>query len=178
MLWHALPAFEELQTAWEAKLNSVEFFDYHPAINNGLDKLKKYYLCFNKKPCYILALGKFSSIFTTSSQTDCTSSSSILQACIHTEKLGWCSWWGRGMSSWKPQRNKLAGWGWDGIGESGTFCFSFTAKWHINIFRWNNTGKPDHAHPCVNPQWFKTPRRVLVHPTPFCQISIIIVKVS
>ena len=156
----------------------MEFFNYHPAINNSLDKLKKYYSHFDKKPSYILALGKFSSIFTMSSQTDCTSSSSILQACIHTAKLGWCSWSGRGMSSRKPQHDKLAGWGWDGIGESCTFCFSFTAKWCINIFRWNNTGKPDHAHPRANPQRLKAPRGVLVCPMPFCQILIVIVKVS
>jgi hypothetical protein len=63
MLWRVLPAIEELQTAWEAKLDSLEFFDYHPAINDGLDKLKKYYSRFDKKPSYILALSKFPSIF-------------------------------------------------------------------------------------------------------------------
>lgn len=52
-----LPAIEKLQTAWEAKLNSLHMSIYHDAISDGLNKLKKYYSRFNKKPSYILALG-------------------------------------------------------------------------------------------------------------------------
>ena len=59
-LWHALPAIKELQTMWEVKCNSTHFSLYKDASTNGLEKLKKYYSCFDKKPSYILALGMFS----------------------------------------------------------------------------------------------------------------------
>ena len=55
-LWHALPAIEELQTAWEAKWDDDHFLAYQTAINDGLKKLNKYYLWFDKKPAYIIAL--------------------------------------------------------------------------------------------------------------------------
>ncbi|RDB23356.1 Zinc finger BED domain-containing protein DAYSLEEPER [Hypsizygus marmoreus] len=55
-LWRALPAFEDLQTAWEAKADDPRFPLYHDAIQDGLDKLKKYYSKFDEKPFYILAL--------------------------------------------------------------------------------------------------------------------------
>jgi hypothetical protein len=48
---------EELQTAWEAKLNSLCMSIYHEAISDGLDKLKKCYSQFDKKRSYVLALG-------------------------------------------------------------------------------------------------------------------------
>ena len=32
---------------------------YRPAIQDGLDKLKKYYVKFDKKPAYILALSNY-----------------------------------------------------------------------------------------------------------------------
>jgi len=48
---------EELQTAWEAKRDSDRFSTYQTAINNGLEKLNKYYSRFDEKPAYILALG-------------------------------------------------------------------------------------------------------------------------
>ena len=54
MLWRALPVIENLQTAWEAK-----YAMYHDAINDGLEKLKKYYSHFDQKPIYILALGEW-----------------------------------------------------------------------------------------------------------------------
>ena len=57
-LWRALPVIENLQTAWEAKCNSLKYALYHDAINNGLDKLNKYYSRFDQKPCFILALGR------------------------------------------------------------------------------------------------------------------------
>ena len=56
-LWRALPAIEELQTAWEAKRDDERFLAYRTAINDGLAKLNKYYLRFDEKPAYILALG-------------------------------------------------------------------------------------------------------------------------
>lgn len=58
MLWHALPAFEALQTTWKAKCNDLCFTIYCDVINKGLTKFQKYYLQFDKKPSYVLALGK------------------------------------------------------------------------------------------------------------------------
>lgn len=59
-LWRAIPAFEELQTAWENKLNSATFELYHEGIRNGLEKIRKYYSKFDEKPVFVLALSKFS----------------------------------------------------------------------------------------------------------------------
>jgi hypothetical protein len=56
-LWRALPAIEELQTAWEAKRDNPRFAKYKTAIKDGLTKLNKYYSRFDEKPSYILALG-------------------------------------------------------------------------------------------------------------------------
>ncbi|KAF8890903.1 hypothetical protein BD779DRAFT_1437956 [Infundibulicybe gibba] len=55
-LWCALPAIEDLQTAWENKLANEVYSIYHPAIADGLKKLKKYYSKFDEKPSFILAL--------------------------------------------------------------------------------------------------------------------------
>jgi len=56
-LWRALPAIEELQTAWEAKCDDPRYRIYKPAITDGLNKLNKYYSRFDEKPGFILALG-------------------------------------------------------------------------------------------------------------------------
>jgi hypothetical protein len=56
-LWRALPAIEELQTAWEAKRDNPRFATYQTAIEDGLAKLNKYYSRFDEKPSYILTLG-------------------------------------------------------------------------------------------------------------------------
>jgi hypothetical protein len=58
-LWRALPAIEELQTAWEAKRNDPQYVAYRTVINDGLTKLNKYYSRFDEKPAYILALSMF-----------------------------------------------------------------------------------------------------------------------
>jgi hypothetical protein len=58
-LWRALPAIEELQTAWEAKHDDPKYVAYRTAINDGLTKLNKYYSRFDEKPAYILALSMF-----------------------------------------------------------------------------------------------------------------------
>src|SRR6266550_850651 len=55
-LWRAIPAFEELQSAWEAKRDSSRFRTYHTAINGGLEKLGKYYRKFDDKPVFVLSL--------------------------------------------------------------------------------------------------------------------------
>ena len=34
---------------------------YHNTINDGLEKLKKYYTKFDEKPAYVLSLGKLTS---------------------------------------------------------------------------------------------------------------------
>jgi hypothetical protein len=57
-LWHALPAIEALQTAWEAKRNDPHFAIYLGTISKGLSKLQKYYSWFDEKPSYVLALDK------------------------------------------------------------------------------------------------------------------------
>ena len=59
-LWHMLPAFEELQTAWENKQTSPHFLLYQDAIDAGLGKLQKYYSRIDTKPVFILSLGMFS----------------------------------------------------------------------------------------------------------------------
>ncbi|KAF8676686.1 hypothetical protein AX14_004846 [Amanita brunnescens Koide BX004] len=59
-LWRVLPLIEDLQTCWEKKQDSTRgverFAIYRNAIQDGLDKLKKYYNQFDEKPAYILAL--------------------------------------------------------------------------------------------------------------------------
>lgn len=57
-LWHAILAFKELQTAWEAKLTNPQYTLYKDAIQQGLRKIGKYYDKFDDKPVYALALGK------------------------------------------------------------------------------------------------------------------------
>lgn len=58
MLWPVLPVIEELQTAWEVKCNNQKYDLYHAAIDDGLEKLKKYYSRFDQKPSFILALSE------------------------------------------------------------------------------------------------------------------------
>lgn len=56
-LWRAIPALEELQSAWEKKRDMPKYALYNGAIEKGLDKVGKYYRKFDDKPVYILALG-------------------------------------------------------------------------------------------------------------------------
>ncbi|KIM62266.1 hypothetical protein SCLCIDRAFT_25194 [Scleroderma citrinum Foug A] len=55
-LWHVVPVLEELQTSWEAKKADPRYKPYHPAIERGLAKIRKYYTRLDDKPVYILAL--------------------------------------------------------------------------------------------------------------------------
>ncbi|KAF9224103.1 hypothetical protein BS17DRAFT_817003 [Gyrodon lividus] len=55
-LWHAIPAFEELQMAWEAKRDAPKYALFREAIKHGLTKVGKYYNKFDDKPVYMLAL--------------------------------------------------------------------------------------------------------------------------
>ncbi|KAF8488556.1 hypothetical protein F5888DRAFT_1809600 [Russula emetica] len=56
MLWHALPALEELQITWEDKRKLEHFVLYRDTINAGLSKLQMYYPWIDTKPVLILAL--------------------------------------------------------------------------------------------------------------------------
>ena|SRR6266478_4195523 len=58
-LWRAIPAFEELQTAWEGKRALQKYDLYKDALDRALQKLGKYYSKFDEKNVYVLALGKF-----------------------------------------------------------------------------------------------------------------------
>ena len=62
-LWHVIPALEELQTTWEEKKEDPQYELYHPAIERGLAKIRKYYNRLDDKPVYILALGKSNNHF-------------------------------------------------------------------------------------------------------------------
>jgi hypothetical protein len=66
-LWRVLPLIEDLQTLWEKKCDGAagfkRFLVYKDAIQNGLDKLRKYYNKFDEKPAYILTLSKLSLLF-------------------------------------------------------------------------------------------------------------------
>ncbi|KAE9387347.1 hypothetical protein BT96DRAFT_768094, partial [Gymnopus androsaceus JB14] len=55
-IYKAIPAFETLLTQWENKRKDPRFELYHPALEAGLAKLRKYYLKFDEKPAYILSL--------------------------------------------------------------------------------------------------------------------------
>ena len=59
ILWHAIPAFEELQTAWEGKCALQKYDLYKDALDCALQKLGKYYSKFNEKNVYVFALGRF-----------------------------------------------------------------------------------------------------------------------
>jgi hypothetical protein len=59
-LWRALPALEELQSAWEKKSANPKYVLYKNALTAGLSKLGKYYSRIDEKPSFILALGESS----------------------------------------------------------------------------------------------------------------------
>ncbi|KAF9234314.1 hypothetical protein BU15DRAFT_52767, partial [Melanogaster broomeanus] len=62
-LWCAIPALEELQTAWESKGENPKYAIYKQAIHGGLGKIAKYYNRLDDKPVYILVLGIISLTF-------------------------------------------------------------------------------------------------------------------
>ena len=57
-LWRALPALEELQSAWEKKQDTPKYYLYKDALVDGLEKVGKYYSRLDEKPSFVLALGK------------------------------------------------------------------------------------------------------------------------
>lgn len=58
MLWCALPALEDLQSAWEKKHDSPKYALYRDALTDSLEKLQKYYTHLDKKPSFVLVLAK------------------------------------------------------------------------------------------------------------------------
>jgi hypothetical protein len=58
-----LPLIEDLQRRWEEKRDGAAGFErfavYRAAIQDGLDKVRKYYDKFDEKPAYLLALSEF-----------------------------------------------------------------------------------------------------------------------
>jgi hypothetical protein len=104
-LWRAIPAMERLQTAWETKLANPRYELFKDALTDGLTKIKKYYLRFDEKPAYILALGMSRClIFQVSPQRILTlinSFTSVLQALLHQDGLGWCRGAGSGDCQWQ-----------------------------------------------------------------------------
>jgi hypothetical protein len=65
-----LPALEQLQTAWEEKRDSGDFDLYKDAIEDGLEKLRKYYSRIDSKPMFVLALGSLLLLFHLSANID------------------------------------------------------------------------------------------------------------
>lgn len=58
-LWRAIPALEELLTAWEAKKEVPKYAQFNRAIEAAVLKVKKYYNKLDDKPVFVLALGTF-----------------------------------------------------------------------------------------------------------------------
>jgi hypothetical protein len=50
---------EDLLSRWEDKLGEPRFAAYHPALEDGIRKVKKYYCDFDNKPAFVLSLRKF-----------------------------------------------------------------------------------------------------------------------
>ena len=98
-LWCALPALEELQTAWEKKHDNPKYTLYKDALSKGPEKIRKYYSQLDDKPSFMLVLGKYFFLFQLASfNINLFSSSSILQASIHQIFMGWskrASCWNR-----------------------------------------------------------------------------------
>ena len=59
-LWHIILAIEDLQTAWEDKRDDPHFEVYADTVQDGLNKLTKYYLAFDQTPAVLLTLSKIS----------------------------------------------------------------------------------------------------------------------
>lgn len=92
-LWHAIPAIDEFQTAWETKCDLDKYALYKVALKCGLNKIGKYYSKFDDKDVYVLALSKSTSHYHLYAikLTPCMiSTTSILQANIHGDGVGWC----------------------------------------------------------------------------------------
>ena len=57
-LWNTIPQIEELQSAWEDKQTNSKFVHFHNVLQDGLDKIKKYYIKFDAKSAVLLSVHK------------------------------------------------------------------------------------------------------------------------
>jgi hypothetical protein len=88
-LWRALPALEELQTAWETKRESAQYELYGDALDDSLAKIGKYYSHLDEKPAFVLALGKSFFLISHCLYLSSQSTSSVLQIGVHQSCVGW-----------------------------------------------------------------------------------------
>ena len=58
-----IPLIEDLLSRWDDKLNDPTYIAYHTALQDGIDKLRKYYCAFNDRPAFILSVCKSFDIF-------------------------------------------------------------------------------------------------------------------
>lgn len=56
-LCNAIPAIEELQTAWEKKARLPTYKAYHAALEDSIMKLRKYYNRFDDKGTFVMSQG-------------------------------------------------------------------------------------------------------------------------
>jgi hypothetical protein len=121
-LWHAIPAIERLQSAWEAKRDHPRYELYSDALTDGLEKIQKYYLRFDQKPAYIISLGRSQrSISALLTLRD--SSTSVLQAQLHTDGVGWSEGAARKDRKGQSGRKGLASRSTNGRRRHGVFRF-------------------------------------------------------
>jgi hypothetical protein len=138
-LYRALPTIEDLQSAWEAKLDNPQFEIYHDAVRDGLVKLMKYYCRFDEKPAYIIALSMYHFISSYSKLTLTRhSTSSILQASLHQTRVGRSRGTGCRVCERKTKCQELAGRSVEGHRECREFSvrslyFPLTLKCDITL---------------------------------------------
>ena len=108
-LWKAIPALEELQTMWENKRNHDRYERqvYQDAIQDGLDKIRKYYTCLDDKPVYVLALGKSHPVIVVHTDKN-NSTPPILQTRLHQAGVGRGRRTSQGTCCGKSECQKLA----------------------------------------------------------------------
>ena len=57
-LWCIIPAIEDLLSAWEDKLADPYFELYLGGLQDGIDKINKYYCLFDQNPAILCSVGK------------------------------------------------------------------------------------------------------------------------
>lgn len=60
-LWSAIPAIENLHTAWSKKWQDPKYDVFHEALDTGLAKLEEYYEKTAESDAHIIAMCTFSS---------------------------------------------------------------------------------------------------------------------
>jgi len=144
-LYHALPALEDLQSAWEDKLEDSRYELYHDALKDGLAKIKKYYCKFDEKPAYIISLGKCSVVSLYSISICLFSASPVLQAGLHQNCVGRIGGSSSRTCRGKPWRQELARGSVEGHRGCGELTYSYCIVLPFEIEtrcvkRWRNTG--------------------------------------